>query len=59
MTKNEKEIMSNMLLKLQQMLKDVNLVVKDFLHICEIPALKGEAGYKLQGKTNRLPWRQV
>ena len=37
MNRKEVETMSNMLLKLQQMLKDVNPFVKDLLHICEIP----------------------
>ena len=37
MSKHEVEIITNMLLKLQQMLKDVNPFVKDLLHICEIP----------------------
>ena len=37
MSKHEVEIITNTLLELQQMLKDVNPFVKDLLHICEIP----------------------
>ena len=37
MTEKDVRITKNILLKLQQMLKDINPYVKDILHICEIP----------------------
>ena len=37
MSKHEVSVVTNLLRKLQQMLKEVNPFVKDLLHICEIP----------------------
>ena len=37
MTKKEIEIITKILLRLQELLKEVNPFVKDLLHICEIP----------------------